>query len=345
MRLALPRSPLDIVGNVGLLVPLSAAAALLARRRGALVTGAAAALVALAVSLAIEAGQWGIANRVVSPWDVLLNVTGAAAAGAIVARLRAYGLVPGRALVVLVCVLWAAAVLHAGHAAFAARHGMRLAGWRADYPILGGDEVGGGRAYVGEVRNPLVCASERRSPCAGPGASEEDRVALIAAVERSQVAALSARVVSRSSAQDGPARIVTFSGGQDSRNATLAQQGNALVMRVRTPVTGDNGTRLELVLPDAVPLGTPAEVTGELSRGRASLVSVHEGGRREAIFALGALDAWILFRPVERLEPATLRHARVVGALVLLLPAVALLALTRRRVAPDLSHRAVARPQ
>ena len=46
--------------------------------------------------------------------------------------------------------------------------------------------------------------------------------------------------------QWGPARIVTLSGGTGRRNFTLAQEGKKLVFRLRTPLTGENGTPPEL---------------------------------------------------------------------------------------------------
>lgn len=42
--------------------------------------------------------------------------------------------------------------------------------------------------------------------------------------------------------QQGPARIFTFSHGPYRRNFTLGQMGDTLVFRLRTPITGENGT-------------------------------------------------------------------------------------------------------
>jgi VanZ family protein len=49
--------------------------------------------------------------------------------------------------------------------------------------------------------------------------------------------------------QDGPARIVSNSFSTLLRNFTLGQQGADLVFRLRTPLTGDNGSFLETVVP------------------------------------------------------------------------------------------------
>ena len=48
--------------------------------------------------------------------------------------------------------------------------------------------------------------------------------------------------------QSGPARIVTFSSNAGTRNVTLGQQGNMLILRLRTPSTGENGVNPESVL-------------------------------------------------------------------------------------------------
>ncbi|HHS12946.1 MAG TPA: VanZ family protein [bacterium] len=44
--------------------------------------------------------------------------------------------------------------------------------------------------------------------------------------------------------QEGPARILSLSGGTDSRNFTLGQSSSGLQFRVRTPLAGANGSRI-----------------------------------------------------------------------------------------------------
>ncbi|WP_341530583.1 VanZ family protein [Nostoc sp. UHCC 0302] len=50
--------------------------------------------------------------------------------------------------------------------------------------------------------------------------------------------------------QIGPARILSVSGDSQRRNWTLSQQGNGLDFRLRTPITGENGTELKLNIPN-----------------------------------------------------------------------------------------------
>ena len=49
--------------------------------------------------------------------------------------------------------------------------------------------------------------------------------------------------------QQGPARIISLSQDTSNRNFTLAQQYSNLVFRIRTPLTGDNASTPQLVIP------------------------------------------------------------------------------------------------
>jgi len=68
------------------------------------------------------------------------------------------------------------------------------------------------------------------------------------------------------SLQQGPARIVSFSSDPRSRNFTLGHDGAELVMRLRTPQTGPNGTNPQLTLCRA-PVARLAHVTVTYSPG------------------------------------------------------------------------------
>ena len=77
---------LQLVGNLGLLVPLAATAVL---RWPALGRPGRLMAAALATGTGIELLQWALPlGRVVSPLDALLNATGASLAGLLVVRLR-----------------------------------------------------------------------------------------------------------------------------------------------------------------------------------------------------------------------------------------------------------------
>ena len=57
-------------------------------------------------------------------------------------------------------------------------------------------------------------------------------------------------VATADTTQTGPARVVSLSGDTSHRNFTLGQQETDLVFRLRTPVTGKNGSAGEMVIPD-----------------------------------------------------------------------------------------------
>ncbi|HEY9803564.1 MAG TPA: VanZ family protein [Leptolyngbyaceae cyanobacterium] len=50
--------------------------------------------------------------------------------------------------------------------------------------------------------------------------------------------------------QKGPARIISIADSSLRRNLTLAQQGHSLDLRLRTPLTGENGSDLNLNIPN-----------------------------------------------------------------------------------------------
>lgn len=67
-------------------------------------------------------------------------------------------------------------------------------------------------------------------------------------IETSQFT-LGLTVATNNTIQTGPARIISLSKDPTFRNFTLGQQGSDLVFRLRTPLTGENGVKPELVVP------------------------------------------------------------------------------------------------
>lgn len=61
---------------------------------------------------------------------------------------------------------------------------------------------------------------------------------------------LSLLVTTANKFQTGPARIVSLSADIFHRNLTIGQDGSDLIIRLRTPATGENGIRPELDIPD-----------------------------------------------------------------------------------------------
>ena len=71
--------------------------------------------------------------------------------------------------------------------------------------------------------------------------------------------------------QDGPARIVTLSGGTDRRNFTLGQSGAKLNFRIRTPLNGLNGSRVELTTAPIITVDKPQLIIATFYRGEMKL--------------------------------------------------------------------------
>ena len=291
-------------------------------------------VVALVASSIIEIGQLHLAGRVASLLDVALNASGAVLTAWCAAVLQRKGL-SGRLLVGLM--IPAVAFVLVAHLIFArqlARQTLRLAAWDPRYEIVAGDEVDGGRAYAGVVLDARVCAGGATGlRCAGPAATLDERRALVDAAIAAQRIVLSARVVSSSPTQSGPARIVSFSRDASARNATLAQEWAHLVARIRTPLAGRNGYRYEFLLPEAVQVGDTTVVTAHFDGGRVSLSAM--GTRRRATtFTFGLLDAWVLTRSLDRITPARLWRARLSTVLLACGPVIwlaAAVAARRRR--------------
>ncbi|BAT55646.1 hypothetical protein NOS3756_46390 [Nostoc sp. NIES-3756] len=61
---------------------------------------------------------------------------------------------------------------------------------------------------------------------------------------------ISAAIATTNLDQKGPARIISISDSSLRRNLTLGQQGNSLDLRLRTPLTGENGTEIKLNIPN-----------------------------------------------------------------------------------------------
>ena len=88
--------------------------------------------------------------------------------------------------------------------------------------------------------------------------------------------------------QFGPARLVTISKGLDYRNITLGQEGDAAVLRVRTPRSGPNGTGLAIEWPGVFEAGKRVHLVVTTTGGRSRLwVNGEDRGECESISKLG----------------------------------------------------------
>jgi VanZ family protein len=264
----------DIVVNLVLYAPLGLALRGWSWRR---------LLVAAALlSAAIELSQVWNSGRHPSPGDVVANAGGALLAMAF-ARRRwrdkpAAGtvLTVGRPLVAAALVALAALVA-AGNLP---THPSQLEGWDPGYPLLLGNEATGDRPWRGTIEF-LALEPARLSPTVarhGAGAANLLPANIVAdggpaqrlpadlarslATDAQQQNALTvvARIVPATTDQRGPARIVSFSADTQHRNFDLGQEGRRLVFRVRTPVSGENGSRQQFETTPMLRAGKPATI-------------------------------------------------------------------------------------
>lgn len=333
VTLAVPTSAIDIVGNIVLVAPFSAAV-YLARMRTSGTRRTIDALVAsMLLSLSVELAQLGVAGRVVSPIDVLLNLVGALGACAIVRRVLARGASEARVLAAIVLPVYVLVSAHAIQTSLGAARGMRLEGWDPSMPLVAGREPDGSRRYRGLIEGARACAGIAGSAlCVEPNADAASRRALAEAATSTQRFVLAAEVMSANDAQIGPARIITFSADPERRNATLGQTGTRLVLRLRTPLAGDNGAHPELHLPGAVSAAERTRVTALFDRGDIELESrPMNGALIRGDFRFRLLTAWTLYRETQRITPADLRRGRLIAALVLFVPVGVLASIAVRR--------------
>jgi hypothetical protein len=124
------------------------------------------------------------------------------------------------------------------------------------------------RSHVGEtprnwdlVRRGLARYDHDYVPQLSGGAllSKEAGHAITAAVRKSNAVTIEAVLSASIAEQQGPARIVSLSRDTGARNFTLGQQGDRLILRMRTPRTGVNGTNPQVDL-CPIPVGRPLHV-------------------------------------------------------------------------------------
>ena len=82
----------------------------------------------------------------------------------------------------------------------------------------------------------------------GHFAADKINDTLLTQIRASNQLTLEATIQPANVTQTGPVRIISFSSGSNERNFSLGQQGEQLVLRLRTPSTGVNGTSPEVSL-------------------------------------------------------------------------------------------------
>lgn len=338
---ALPSNLIEVALNVLLIAPVGLVAGLAAgseegSEKGYWPAVRLALILAIPISALAECGQLFIVDRSPSPFDLFLNTAGAAGAAWIGCRLRQRGVGPKNGVLLSWTHLYGAALVYVLAMASFHQGAHELHRWVGSYPLLAADEIGGGREYTGTVEDAEICAGAgARSVCAAPGADAETRRRIAASAVRQQRVTMRARVTSRSSRQSGPARILTFSDGVLQRNATIAQEGADLVLRLRTPLAGQNGSDVEFRLAGAIPEGIPTRVSASYETGEVTLQS-HREGTHLVKKASYPLLVWtrIMAWEVNRYHAVQVTLAGVLGVVVLFFPAGLLTATLVARASP-----------
>jgi hypothetical protein len=113
---------------------------------------------------------------------------------------------------------------------------------------------------------------------------------LCTACKRSGQLSIEAVILPAKVGQTGPARIISFSQDPYHRNVTLGQDDDTLVLRLRTPQTGENGTNPEVRL-FPVQAGKPVHVIVSYRDGQ--LVAYRNGQRVQTSSRVrGDLSNW-----------------------------------------------------
>ena len=107
-----------------------------------------------------------------------------------------------------------------------------------------------GDPYLDAAGNVPALRRVYRSPATSWLRSEGPAASLAQRLRASNAFTIRMRVASGDSNQPDTARIVSNSVNPFRRNFTLGQLNDDLAIRVRTPVTGDNGARLQMLVPD-----------------------------------------------------------------------------------------------
>ncbi len=335
IQLSPPSGAGEVIANLLLCTPLAAAVAVtrtgVSVRRSIVI----ATLAAAALSLAAEVGQLLIVGRISSPYDIVFNTAGGLLSAWISIGLTRRGLRPDALLSYTATITLIVLATFIIHTAFAVEHGFRIGGWNPDYTVLVGDEADSSRTYDGSIQLARLCAGAAADRiCLGAGARPDERRRFISEAERSQRVELGATVRSASDAQWGPTRIVTFSIDPGHRNVTLAQERRALVFRLRTPITGPNGSDPQFVLQDAIRAGERTEVVASFESGLVTLRSTSGARETAATIGPGLFTSWLTSLPHRSLERRHFSRATLATAVILFLGLGLVLGRASRRVSP-----------
>ncbi len=128
---------------------------------------------------------------------------------------------------------------------FAAAASLPVFAWRIPGDLPGAEKPSHAVQTRGRAQLDAAGAMQLAS---GAGVVDGADAALLKACRGTNELTIEAVLKAGKPRQSGPARIVSFSTDPSNRNFTLGHDGTELVMRLRTPQTGANGTKPQLTL-------------------------------------------------------------------------------------------------
>jgi hypothetical protein len=140
---------------------------------------------------------------------------------------------------------------------------------------------------------------------------------LVDRIKRESAFTLLVTAATADTSQTGPARIVSLSGDPGHRNFTLGQSGTDMVFRLRTRLTGENGSRPEFVVPGV--FTTHALQHLAITYDGLDLKAYVDQSRREHVARLGLGAA--AFAPLFQRQPRASYGYNVLYFALLFLPA------------------------
>ncbi len=234
-----------------------------------------AACVSFAGLVVLEAVQLFIEQRHARAGDLLAQVVGLAIGGRLPVRPLPRG--AWRALWSAVLVGWTALTIAAG---VRGQFGHTLGPMDTTFRLVVGDEHTGGRPWLGEVHRLVIATDASPGPLVSLGPPPAEGVwqgggrlpvaltraehgwtsgeavpELCRAIDEASEITVEIDATPASGSQTGPARLVTISKGLAYRNLTVGQEGDALVVRVRTPRSGPNASMPQFVFPGVFTAG------------------------------------------------------------------------------------------
>lgn len=139
-------------------------------------------------------------------------------------------------------------------------------------------------------------------------------------------------------AQKGPARIASISADPYNRNFTVGQEDSAMVLRLRTPLTGTDGSEPELVIPTVFSADVPRTIVITYD---GATITILSDAAAEHVYRFPLSPGAVLASAVAPLDPHELLGQQLVFVALMLFPAGLLLGLLMHQFSASASRRLV----